>query len=316
MERNRLTTIVSRSESGPYMKESDFDMTLMKTVMKLVKDYQLEYDPKILVPADGDLADRVYQAAVDLVLEMGIYNQSTQRRILFSREEIDEAVALVVSAQTHAEVGPAQDPRILPSEGIVLLMAPVGLGPQGFGASAEIDHLSAEAVHPVEAPGPAQGGTTTQPMIFLHLDDQGHLARLGPLHLDIDIGHELELLEPEPGIVERIVVVGVTLLKTQFTPEHIVFGDVVSLKTDLLDDPWPLLLQKRVSRTHIRGQDHAEYGRQNQSKDPWQERIASFHGGERLHASASDRKHGIEECRPRHWSPKLTIASPGTGHRS
>ncbi len=97
MERNRLTTIVSRSESGPYMKESDFDMTLMKTVMKLVKDYQLEYDPKILVPADGDLADRVYQAAVDLVLEMGIYNQSTQRRILFSREEIDEAVALAPS---------------------------------------------------------------------------------------------------------------------------------------------------------------------------------------------------------------------------
>jgi methylamine--corrinoid protein Co-methyltransferase len=79
------------------MKESDFDMTLMKTVMKLVKEYQIEYDPSVLVPADDELADRVYQAAVDLFLEMGIYNQSTQRRILFSREEIDQAIALAPS---------------------------------------------------------------------------------------------------------------------------------------------------------------------------------------------------------------------------
>lgn len=97
MERNRLTTIVSRSESGPYMKESDFDMTLMKTVMKLVKEYQIEYEPSILVPADDELADRIYQAAVELVLEMGIYNQSTQRRIFFTRDEIDQAVALAPS---------------------------------------------------------------------------------------------------------------------------------------------------------------------------------------------------------------------------
>jgi len=94
MNRNRLTTIVERSESGPYMKEADFDMTLMKTVMKLVKEYQIEFDPMVLVPSDDDLADRVYQAAVELVLEMGFYNQSTQRRILFSREEIDQAVSL------------------------------------------------------------------------------------------------------------------------------------------------------------------------------------------------------------------------------
>jgi len=97
MNRNRLTTIVERSESGPYMKEADFDMTLMKTVMKLVKEYQIEFDPMVLVPSDDDLADRVYQAAVELVLEMGFYNQSTQRRILFSREEIDQAVSLAPS---------------------------------------------------------------------------------------------------------------------------------------------------------------------------------------------------------------------------
>ena len=90
---NWLPTIVQRSENGPYMKESDFDLTLAKTVAKLVKEYGLSYDPQVLVPSDDDLADRVYQAGVDLFIEMGVYNQSTQRRIFFTREEVADAVA-------------------------------------------------------------------------------------------------------------------------------------------------------------------------------------------------------------------------------
>lgn len=97
MKSNWLPEIVWRSENGPYQKESEYDLTLAKTIMGLVKEYDLVYDPKVLVPADDGLADRVYQAAVDLVLEMGFYNQSTQRRILFTKEEIREAVAAAPS---------------------------------------------------------------------------------------------------------------------------------------------------------------------------------------------------------------------------
>ncbi|MFV1949257.1 MAG: monomethylamine:corrinoid methyltransferase [Anaerolineales bacterium] len=97
MNSNWLPEIVQRSENGPYQKESDYDLTLAKTVMRLVKEYEINYDPAVLVPSDDALADRVYQAAVDLVLEMGFYNQSTQRRILFSREEIEDAVAAAPS---------------------------------------------------------------------------------------------------------------------------------------------------------------------------------------------------------------------------
>jgi methylamine--corrinoid protein Co-methyltransferase len=88
-----LEKIVERSETGPYVKESDFDLGLAKYVMELVKKYALEFDSGVLVPHDNDLADRVYQAAVDLVEEVGIYNQSTERRILFTRAEIEAAVA-------------------------------------------------------------------------------------------------------------------------------------------------------------------------------------------------------------------------------
>ncbi|MCJ7733907.1 MAG: monomethylamine:corrinoid methyltransferase, partial [Anaerolineales bacterium] len=97
MKSNWLPEIVKRSENGPYQKESEYDLTLAKTVMRLVKEYDIQYEPLVLVPSDDGLAGRVYQAAFDLVLEMGIYNQSTQRRILFSREEIEEAVAAAPS---------------------------------------------------------------------------------------------------------------------------------------------------------------------------------------------------------------------------
>lgn len=94
MYSNWLPEIVKRSESGPFMKESDFDLTLAKKVPELIQKYGLKYDPNVLVPSDDDLANRLYQAGLDLFLEMGVYNMSTQRRILFSRDEVEDAVAL------------------------------------------------------------------------------------------------------------------------------------------------------------------------------------------------------------------------------
>lgn len=88
-----LEIIVERSENGPYMKESEYDLTLAKRIMDLTKHYQIAYDPDTMVPNDDDLADRAYQAALDVFCDLGVYNQSTQRRILFSMDEVEKAVA-------------------------------------------------------------------------------------------------------------------------------------------------------------------------------------------------------------------------------
>jgi methylamine--corrinoid protein Co-methyltransferase len=98
MRTNWLPVIVDRSETGPFMKESDFDMALAREVARLVGEYGLQFEPETLVPEDDDMADRLYQAAVDLVGEVGVYNQSTERCVRFSREEIEEAVAAAPSA--------------------------------------------------------------------------------------------------------------------------------------------------------------------------------------------------------------------------
>ena len=103
MNSNWLPEIVKRSESGPFMKEADFDMAIAKRVPELIQEFGLTYDPNVLVPSDDDLANRVFQAGLELFLEMGAYNMSTQRRALFTRDEVEEAVALAPKDFTLGE---------------------------------------------------------------------------------------------------------------------------------------------------------------------------------------------------------------------
>jgi methylamine--corrinoid protein Co-methyltransferase len=112
---NWLPEIVKRSENGPFMKEADFDMAIARRVPELIQEYGLVYDPQVLVPSDDDLANRLYQAGLDLFLEMGAYNMSTQRRVLFSRDEIEEAVAL---APKNFVVGTGNDARVMRQRGV------------------------------------------------------------------------------------------------------------------------------------------------------------------------------------------------------
>jgi methylamine---corrinoid protein Co-methyltransferase len=98
MPRNSLSQLVNRSENGPFMKESAFDMALARKTAELVKKHALKFDRQVLVPCDDGMADRLYQAGLELFLDMGVYNQSTERRITFTHEEVEAAVAAAPAA--------------------------------------------------------------------------------------------------------------------------------------------------------------------------------------------------------------------------
>jgi methylamine--corrinoid protein Co-methyltransferase len=94
MRSNWLPEIVKRSENGPFMKGSDFDMAVIKNTADLVRKHSILYNPQVIVPSDDEMVDRLYEAGIELILRVGVYNQSTERCIKFSREEIEEALAL------------------------------------------------------------------------------------------------------------------------------------------------------------------------------------------------------------------------------
>jgi len=85
--------ILERATRGPIMSSRDFDMkVLIPKARELVEKYKIRYDPETPCPSDDDLADRIYQAALDLYADTGTYVIDTERVIQFSRREIEEAV--------------------------------------------------------------------------------------------------------------------------------------------------------------------------------------------------------------------------------
>ena len=75
--------VIGRSQSGPLIKEKEFDLQLGKTARRLVEKYEIKYDPQQVVPSDNELADRVYQAGLDLFKETGIYCRDTGQVMKF-----------------------------------------------------------------------------------------------------------------------------------------------------------------------------------------------------------------------------------------
>jgi len=107
-----FSTVVERALHGPICTERDFDLGIfVPNLRKVIDKYGIKYDPQNPVPADDDLADRVWEAAMEFLAETGMYCLDTERRILFSREEIEGALE---SAPRNAVFGEGKDARVMP----------------------------------------------------------------------------------------------------------------------------------------------------------------------------------------------------------
>ncbi|MGB2813961.1 MAG: monomethylamine:corrinoid methyltransferase [Dehalococcoidales bacterium] len=105
-------TVVERAINGPICTERDFDLGIfVPNLRKVLEKYDIKYDPQNPVPADDDLADRVWEAGMEFLVGTGVYCLDTERRILFSREEIEGALA---SAPVNAVYGEGRDARVMP----------------------------------------------------------------------------------------------------------------------------------------------------------------------------------------------------------
>ena len=103
----RLWEMIDRSKTGPHMEEDDFLPRLFTpTLKKLIKKYEIQYNPATPVPINDDMADRIWQAAWELFREVGVYNTDTHRMIRVSDEEIKEAL---YTAKSEYVVGSGKD---------------------------------------------------------------------------------------------------------------------------------------------------------------------------------------------------------------
>ena len=88
-----FSTVVERALTGPICTERDFDLDIfVPNLRSAVDKYGIKYDPQNPVPADDGLADRVWEAAMEFLCETGVYCLDTERRIIFTRDEIEGAL--------------------------------------------------------------------------------------------------------------------------------------------------------------------------------------------------------------------------------
>lgn len=110
IDTGRLVDVINRSLTGPVVEEQAFDLGHVAAgIQRVVREYEIRADRDHVVNLDDDMADRVWQAAVDFLASCGVYSKDTGRVILFSRSEIEQ---LVCEAPSRVSIGDGPDARV------------------------------------------------------------------------------------------------------------------------------------------------------------------------------------------------------------
>jgi len=106
-----LLDIAERMQRGPKMDENVWNMGLFQKMNELTERYQLFYPKDAPVfNLDWDIADRAFRAAIDFLVETGIYCASTSRVIQLSE---DEVLSTIKGMPKEVTVGEGRDARVL-----------------------------------------------------------------------------------------------------------------------------------------------------------------------------------------------------------
>ncbi|MFX0170396.1 MAG: monomethylamine:corrinoid methyltransferase [Candidatus Hodarchaeota archaeon] len=106
-----MRNIIEKAETGPICLEKDFDRRiLIPEVQRIIKEYDIYYDPDNLIPNDNNLADAVFNAALDLYIQVGTLAVDSHRLIKFEEAEIKKALR---NAPKEITFGTDTDTRIM-----------------------------------------------------------------------------------------------------------------------------------------------------------------------------------------------------------
>ncbi|UCE12787.1 MAG: monomethylamine:corrinoid methyltransferase [Candidatus Heimdallarchaeota archaeon] len=136
MSEPAMNEVLRRAETGPICLEKDFDSKILRLkLQEVIKEFDVKYDPDILIPNDNNLVDAVFNAALDLYLETGTLCLSTHRQIKFEEPEIKNALQ---NAPTRIIFGEGNDKRVMASRRVEDQVPPLCLTSGGCEISEDI----------------------------------------------------------------------------------------------------------------------------------------------------------------------------------
>lgn len=97
-----------RAETGPVMREQQFDLLLSKKVREIVQRYDIKFDKRHAV-VDDHIANAVFRGGVDLLAEVGLYHKDTLRVVKLDRQEVEQIAKEVWQGPRQEVVGKDKD---------------------------------------------------------------------------------------------------------------------------------------------------------------------------------------------------------------
>ncbi|NLE62192.1 MAG: monomethylamine:corrinoid methyltransferase, partial [Planctomycetes bacterium] len=78
-----------RALTGPVMEEDEFNLAYSQRLRKIVTQYEIAWPKEQIIP-DAAIADKIFEAAVELIAENGLFHMDTKRVVQFTRQEVIE----------------------------------------------------------------------------------------------------------------------------------------------------------------------------------------------------------------------------------
>ncbi|WP_445476043.1 monomethylamine:corrinoid methyltransferase [Methanococcoides methylutens] len=97
-----IIDLCQKSVEADKIEEKNFDNRILPTKLnELAKEYDITYNPDEIVPQDMDMVDSIFKAAMDLIVDVGIYNISTNSVIKLEESEIKKQLRLLPGEKTY-----------------------------------------------------------------------------------------------------------------------------------------------------------------------------------------------------------------------
>jgi methylamine--corrinoid protein Co-methyltransferase len=106
-----ILDVMEKALEGRPMSETDYQLRrFAPKVQEVVKEHDIKFDPKNPIPDDASLADDVFKAAVELLVDVGAYCTSSARVISYTDQEIRQGLRFAPEA---LEFGEGRDRKVL-----------------------------------------------------------------------------------------------------------------------------------------------------------------------------------------------------------
>jgi len=105
-----MQQIVDMINNGTKIAESEHEKMIYEVCHELADLYEIRYDPKVLVPADKEMASRVLDAAIDLLEMTGVYSIDTKKIIPIPREK---TLRSIQNSRSYLNIGEGRDKYLL-----------------------------------------------------------------------------------------------------------------------------------------------------------------------------------------------------------